>query len=229
MPDYSKSKIYRLDCGDLIYIGSTTQPLAKRKGKHKTDYLNNYCCRSKIVYQYAVDNDLSLTEDIRIELICECPCDNKEQLSAIEGKYIRQYKEEYGDKCVNKCIAGRTDKEYYEDNKDKILEQKKEYYEDNKDKIAKQKKEYREKNKDKIADQHKEYYENNKEKHSQHMKEYNQKNKDKISQQKKEYRECNKDKIAEQQKQYKQKNKDKIKAYKQQYYLFKKIDKIFYD
>jgi hypothetical protein len=223
MPDYSKSKIYRLDCGDMIYIGSTTQPLAKRKGTHKIDYLRNRNFRSKLLYQYAEDNGLSLTEDIRIELICEYPCDNKEQLDAFEGKYIRQYKEEYGDKCVNKCIAGRTDKEYYEDNKDKILEQKKEYYEDNKDK----KKAYQQQNKDKKKEYDKQYREKNKEKLLQQKKEYQQQNKTKIAEKKKEYYHKNKDEILKQMTVYYEDNKDKKKEYDKQYRLFKKIDKMF--
>jgi hypothetical protein len=183
MPDYSKSKIYRLDCCDMVYIGSTTQSLAKRKGKHKTDYLLDKGCRSKLLYQYAIDNKLSLTEDIAIELIENCPCDNKEQLSAIEGKYIRQFKSEYGEKCVNKQIAGRRKKEYRDCNKDKIAEQHKEWYADNKDKILQQNKQYYEDNKDIIAQKQKEYYQKKKDK----IKDYYADNKDKILQQKKQY------------------------------------------
>ena len=52
------------------------------------------------------------------------PCENKEQLNKREGEIIR----EIG--TVNKQIAGRTYKEYYEDN----------YYEKNKEKIAEQRK-----------------------------------------------------------------------------------------
>jgi hypothetical protein len=45
-------------------------------------------------------------------------------------------------------------REYYEKNKDKILEERKEYYEKNKEKI----KEYKINNKDKIKEQNKEYF-----------------------------------------------------------------------
>jgi len=58
-----------------------------------------------------------------------CPCDNKEELTKKEGEYIRSTD------CINKQIAGRTQKEYREDNKEKVKEQRKEYYENNKDKI----------------------------------------------------------------------------------------------
>jgi hypothetical protein len=172
MPDYSKSKIYSLMCGEMIYIGATTYKLSLRKGRHKRDYLSSKGkCMSKLLYKYAEENGLSLTEDIRIELVCECPCDNKEQLDKIEGEYIRQFKSEYGEKCVNKYITGRTKQEYNNENRDKIKEYKKEYYENNKDKLSQKNKEYYEVNKSKLLEYKKEYYENNKEKIQEYKKE----------------------------------------------------------
>ena len=43
MPNYQNGKIYKITSGDLIYIGSTTQSLAKRWGDHNKDlkYGNN--------------------------------------------------------------------------------------------------------------------------------------------------------------------------------------------
>jgi gas vesicle protein len=76
------------------------------------------------------------------------------ELNRREGEHIRN------NNCINRYIAGRTKKEYREDNKEKIKEQKKEYYEDNKEKI----KQYLENNKEKIKEQMKEYREDNKEK-----------------------------------------------------------------
>ena len=43
--------------------------------------------------------------DVRIELICECPCDNADP-GAVEGKYIREVN------CCNKKIEGRTYKQW---------------------------------------------------------------------------------------------------------------------
>jgi len=140
MPDYKNAKIYKLwsPQGDEIYIGSTVQPLYKRFHHHK----NHKDCSSKILFEKY--------NDVRIELLESCPCDNKEQLTKKEGEYIRN------NKCVNKAIAGRTKKEWCDDNKDKI----KEYYENNKEYV----KEYYENNKEKINEYHKEYHENNKDK-----------------------------------------------------------------
>ena len=106
MCNYQNSKIYKLWSpeGDDIYIGSTTVSLSRRKAKHKTQ--NN---TSKILYEKYTD--------VRIELLEECPCDNKEQLLKKEGEYIRN------NKCVNKVIPDRTHiesvKNYYESNKEK--------------------------------------------------------------------------------------------------------------
>ena len=91
--------------------------------------------------------------------------------------------------CVNKNIPNRTQKEWREDNKEKIKEHKKEYYQDNKDRIKEQQKEYHRVNRDKL----KEHYQDNKEKINKQRKEWYQDNKEK----KKEYYQDNKDKIKE--------------------------------
>ena len=171
--DYKNGKIYaiRSHQTDEIYIGSTTQPLSKRISSHKSGYkryLDGLCnsVTSFKILQY---------DDAYIELFEEYPCDNKIMLNKREGEIIRQ------NNCVNKCIAGQTNKEYREQNKDKI----KEYREQNKDKIKDYNKEYKEQNKDKIKEYIKEYYEQNKDK----KKEYYEKNKDKKKEYDKKYRE----------------------------------------
>ena len=127
MPDYQNGKIYKLwsPQGEEIYIGSTTQSLAKRKALHKQ--MKNKCCSKLLFEKY---------DDVRIELIEKYPCENKMELDRREGEHIRN------NDCINKYIAGRTIKEYREDNKEKIKEQKKEWYEDNKEQIREQQKEY---------------------------------------------------------------------------------------
>ena len=169
---YQNGKIYKLVSAktDKIYIGSTCNPLYKRLWQHKSASKNlNKCYTSKELVKF---------DDCKIILIEDFACERKEQLTARERYHIEQNK----DICVNKIIPTRTNKEYREQNKDKIADQKKEYEQQNKDKIAQRKNEYVQQNKDKIA---------------QRKKEYRQQNKDKIAQQKKEYYEQNKDKILE--------------------------------
>ena len=57
------------------------------------------------------------------------PCYSKEQLNKREGEGIREIGK------INKQIAGRTHKEWYEDNKEQALKRQKENYNNNKDKI----------------------------------------------------------------------------------------------
>jgi hypothetical protein len=130
MPNYKNGKIYKLVCFTTgkVYIGSTTQSLAKRKGSHLADYnrwkLNkrHYC-----TYYEIIKND-----NYRIELIENYPCNSKEELHAKEGEQQRNTD------CVNKNIAGRTKQQYHIDNQESILAKKKQYRLDNVD-IIKQK------------------------------------------------------------------------------------------
>ncbi len=123
---YKNGKIYTIRCKNddsFIYVGSTIQPLFKRWHQHKK-VLNNEKYNNILLYQKIRETNI---EDWFIELYEEFSCENKEQLIKREGQIIR----EIG--TLNKLIAGRTKKEYNEDNKDKIAEQKKEYRELNKE------------------------------------------------------------------------------------------------
>ena len=190
MPNYNNGKIYsiRSHQTDQIYIGSTTQPLCKRLYGHRQKYKlyknTGNCGRS-----YMTSFEILQYDDHYIELIEECPCDTRQQLCRREGQIIR------ASECVNKHIAGRTKKQYQQDNKDKICEYKKQYYQDNKDELLVKNKQYREGNKEKINAKKKQYYEDNKDELLVKKKQYYENNKDKIIAKIKQYRENNKDKL----------------------------------
>ena len=154
--DYSKGKIYRIVCDTtgLTYIGSTVETLSKRLTKHICDYKRYLKGKNHFITSFKILEN----NNYKIILIDNCPCKNKEELHREERKYIESIK------CVNKFIPGRTDKEYRENNKDKIKEKNKKYNEKNKDKIKEQRIEYYENNKDKIKNTEKEYRKNNKDK-----------------------------------------------------------------
>jgi hypothetical protein len=69
---------------------------------------------------------------------------------------------------VNKNFIGRTRKEYYEDNKDKLIIKSKQYYNDNKGVVLEKSKQYRENNKDAICAQKKIYRSENATKIKEH-------------------------------------------------------------
>jgi len=178
MPDYKNGKIYTIRCKNdntLIYVGSTVQPLFKRWYKHKTR-ANNEKYNNIKLYQKIRETNI---DDWYIELYENCPCENKEQLNKREGEVIREIS------TINKYIAGRTKKEYYEDNKGKIVEQRKKKYEANKDKIKESSKQFYETNKDKVKEYMKQYRKVNGDKIKEYMNQYNEANKELISQKRK--------------------------------------------
>ena len=136
---YQNGKIYKIfnTLNDEIYVGSTIQSLSHRMIKHRDDVKNDtkdyHTTISKLMKELGV-------EHFYIELLELYPCDNKGELGAREGFWIK----EVG--TVNKHVMGRTRKQHYEDNKIAIQAKCKEYniqYRiDNKEKIVAQNKDY---------------------------------------------------------------------------------------
>ena len=104
MPDYQNAVIYKLWCPDneLVYIGSTCNALRKRLCQHKSCLT----CRSKILFESGCD--------VKIELIEKFPCNDKVELNRREGEIIR------ATICVNKLIAGRSQKEYNQEHDEEM-------------------------------------------------------------------------------------------------------------
>jgi hypothetical protein len=178
MPNYQNSKIYKIvspSNPDLVYYGSTTQKLSVRMAEHRRNT--------------TASKEILCFDDAIILLVENYPCFNKEELHKKEGEYI------LNNNCVNKYVAGRSMKQYREDNKEHIKEYNKKYKEENKEMI----KEYREENKDKA----KEYREENKDKAKEYHKKYYEDNKDKY----KKYYEDNKEILKERRKKYYEEHK----------------------
>lgn len=188
MPDYQNGKIYKLwspqGTEDEIYIGSTTQLLYKRKSSHKS----NKKCQSKILFEKY--------DDVRIEVIEEYPCNDKQELEKKEGEYIRN------NKCLNRNIPDRTIKEWREDNKEKLAEKDKEYRENNKEQVIEKQKEYYEKNKERVREYKKQYYKKNKEYVNNKCKEYYINNQEHLKANSNDYYINNKDVVLDKMKKY---------------------------
>jgi hypothetical protein len=79
MPDYSKGKIYTIRSysnPDLIYVGSTTQPLSKRLVDHKRNYKSYLNQKGNYVSSFK----LLECDNCYIELVENCECKCKEEL-----------------------------------------------------------------------------------------------------------------------------------------------------
>ncbi len=134
MNKYNNGKIYTIRCHDdkdLIYVGSTIQPLYKRFHEHKRDM---HVHKERKIYMKM--NELGC-DKFYIELYELYSCNSKEELNKREGEIIR----EIG--TLNRFIAGRSKPEYYVDNKDKMNTKDRNYYNEHAEQIKQSKKEYR--------------------------------------------------------------------------------------
>ena len=140
---YQNSKVYQIT--DLsytkYYIGSTTESLSMRMARHRASYKSFLKNVKGHVRAYDLFNEYGV-ENCKIELVEYYTCDTLQELRKREGDHIKNTE------CVNKQVAGRTQKEYREDNKERVQANAKtwwtKYYEEHKEEIA-QKSEYREK------------------------------------------------------------------------------------
>ena len=192
MNRYEHGKIYRIVDVDYnkCYIGSTCEELSQRMARHRREYkryTNNPTImktRSSFLFdEYGVEN-------CKIELIEKYPTNSKEELLQREGFYIKSDKS-----AVNRCIAGRTKKEYYDETRENHLEHKRQHRLDNIEK-------YKEKDKT--------YYENNKEKRNEYSRNYYSDNRDTFYEKNLRYREEHRDQIRKQQNERYERDKDEI-------------------
>ena len=126
---YSNGKIYsvRNIIDDDVYIGSTCSSLSQRMVKHRSDSKRLKMRLYDKMQEIGVDN-------FYIELVEEHPSDNIEQLRRREGELIRLMG------TLNKRIDGRTQSEYYQDNRERKLQ----YMADNRDYFLQKHREYNE-------------------------------------------------------------------------------------
>jgi hypothetical protein len=134
MPNYQNGKIYRIVCNltGRQYIGSTITSLSSRLSQHKRVFNTIKTSSSRAVLEYG---------DYSIILIEDFPCERKEQLLARERYFIETLD------CVNKNVPARTPHEWYEENKDRLIERQKIWNNNNKDKLKEYQKTFRNKNK----------------------------------------------------------------------------------
>lgn len=187
--DYSKTIIYKIVCNDLnicdVYVGSTTD-FVRRKGQHKQSCNNEKSKKyNRKVYQTIRANggwdNFSMVE------IEKYPCNDSNEARTRERHYY-----ELLNASLNMICPIRSGKEYYEDNKEKILDQCKHYREANKEKIIERQKEYTESNKEKIRERRQQYRISNKEQLNEKAKQYREANKEKINEKQRLKREAKK-------------------------------------
>ena len=125
---YQNGKIYCIWSyeTDEIYIGSTCDELDHRLKGHRDKY-KQFLNGKKNCNQ--VSNKILKYGDAQIGIIEEYPCNTKQELLRREGELQQQIK------CVNKLIAGQTDKEWRILHKTDLLDYGKKYQKKNREKL----------------------------------------------------------------------------------------------
>ena len=165
---YANGKIYKIvDTGyNECYYGSTRQPLCSRMSSHRRAYNRYKNGKTCYITSYGLFDKYGL-DNCKIELVELYPCGSKAELEMREGHYIKE------NECINKYVAGRSKKEWCEQNRD--IKQKNQ-------------KKYADKNRDYYKEKNKEYYDKNKERRQEYTKQYRVNNKDRIKEREKQYR-----------------------------------------
>lgn len=157
--DYSNTCIYKLvhfdDLNDEnIYIGHTTN-MVKRRWEHNSGCNKPDNKRYNLkVYQFIREN--GGWNNWQMILIEKYPCDDVDQARARERYWKREL-----NATLNTYEPGRTNKEYSQDNKEKIKEYRKQWHQDNRDKMIQKMKQNYENKKEEINEKRKENYQNN--------------------------------------------------------------------
>ena len=124
MVNYNNSVIYKLCCKDVnvkeVYVGSTTNFNRRRQSHKECCYKENRVGYLLPVYCFIRANgDWENWDMVEIE---KYSCNDKRELHTRERYWIEQ-----SCSTLNKVIPTRTEKEHYENNKQKIAEKQKKY------------------------------------------------------------------------------------------------------
>ena len=144
---------YKLDIGNKCYVGSTID-FPNRIQKHST----RYKCETSKEYNLKIYQCMRQNggwEKVKVMIIDKIIYNNKDEARQMETKFMLNFNAELNDRYPK-----RSNHEYYEANKENILEYHKKYREENKEAIAIKDKE-----------RHKIHYEKNREKISEIRKE----------------------------------------------------------
>ena len=200
--DYSKTVIYKLCCLDHkineIYIGHTTN-FTKRKNQHKINTKDTKI--NSHVYQFIREH--GGWDNWKMIQIDETSCKSKREAEAVEHHWIEQLGASLNSQMPHAMCKEQPEiykHEWYEENKDFILEKAKKNYQENKEEILEKQKVYKENNEEKIKEYQKEYKEKNQELLFIKTKIYRETHKEELAEKNKLWRESHKEEIKEKQK-----------------------------
>ena len=188
--EYDDGKIYELEFNGKYYIGNTRKSVKTRYKEHQYSYTRysenkekySTTCSSKELFELSDDNKINYRVIKYFDNI------SSEDLIERERETIMEYKEKYGDNCVNINLTKKRNTDIYkrktprEKQPKQTAEEKRlwgiKYRNENKDKKKKWREEYKASGRERELS--KIWYENNREKALQNQKKWAVDNKDYI-------------------------------------------------
>ncbi len=181
---YETAKIYQLVCDDgHYYYGSTINDLRIRFRDHKN-------ASKKHPYRVYEHINKAGWNSVRMLLVEEYPCANRQDLNKKESEYILSHKAD--PLCLNNNLAYLTDeqrKEYKQNHTEEHKEKLAEYHKSTRTgnpTVAEYQRQYRDKNKERIKESKHVYYADNKEDRDRKNRERYYANRDEILRRKRE-------------------------------------------
>ena len=208
-PNFSLGKVYviRNTDNDKVYVGSTVRTLAQRMAQHRPACKNE---RKAGYPLYEAMNELGV-DKFYIELLEDVPCERREQLTAAEGRYIRELKTIAPD-GYNSYIAGRNFQQWCEDNREAQSVYKIAYRIANKETLNAASREYHSEHKEANNARSREYHFANKEDQNLKSRESHMANKEDRNASRREYRAAHIEAEKATKKAYYEANADDVKA-----------------
>ena len=179
---------------DLCYVGSTANMIS-RKAQHKKD-CNSPNNKNYNILLYKTIREYGGFNNFKMVILGTAEQITKREAQAIEEQYRVAEKA-----TLNMVRCYTTDEQK--------KEQKKQYYEDNKQKLIEKAKKYRQENKADVLEKAKKYYQENRELMLEKSKQYTQAHKEQVKEKRKQYTQANKELVKEKRKQYRQAKKAK--------------------
>lgn len=207
---YQRGKIYSMTGDDgHYYIGSTTMSLTDRFGHHK-EFSKTHDTR---VYEYCKRVGW---KNITMELLEDYPCNSSEELHEREEYHLAPVRE--NPLCLNVNRAFLTPdarkmavKQYYEENREKILTYHVRYREEHPDRIADYQASYKASRREELAEKQRAYAKEHKEELRITQKEYRDSHKEELQAYFKKYVEENKEVVAARKSAWSQRKKEETK------------------
>lgn len=155
-------KFYKLiKNNDCFYVGVTSQVyLSNRMANHRCSFKKWIVGKSRPLYFYSEEFSF---DGVKIELIEKGTYENESATRERENELMDIHS--VPEQPRNKILNPNYQKEYREDNREKLRKQKEEYYQKNKEVLDQKHKDYCEKNKDKVKDYKAQWNKENREKY----------------------------------------------------------------